>query len=111
MPHNIKLKTIPVRESNGAIDVPSVSLYPPSFHVNEKQMPEIKNWEVKGIYRLVIEVEQISKHEERKSDDSTSVGGEFNIIKYKYLPEKTIDEMDDKEFEEYQGKELSKKHE
>lgn len=109
MPHTLKLKKIPVSEKSSHHGIEEmVSVYPPSFHITDKQMQEIKDWEVGGKYRLVIEIEQTYKSESVKDDGSVAIGGDFNIIKYKYLPEKTIDEMNDKEFGEYQGKEFSK---
>jgi len=77
--------------------------YPPSFSVDAEQMPEIKNWEVGAKYRLVIEVEQTSKNE-----NEHMVTGGFNIVAYKHLPTKSIDDMTDKEFAEYQDESLSK---
>mgnify|MGYP001609871838 FL=1 len=51
----------------------------------------------------MIEVEQKSKNEREDSVDAS-----FEILAYKHLKEKSINEMDDKEFGEYQGKQMAK---
>lgn len=101
MPH---LKKIKVRHSSTE-DVPYASkhLSPPSFYINAAQMPEIKGWKVGGKYRLIIEVEQKSMN---KREDSTDAS--FDILAYRHIPEKSIDEMTDKEFGDYQGEALDK---
>lgn len=97
--HNIKLKKIKINESKESV-MPSSSA--PNFYINAGQMPEIKDWEVGKKYKLVIEVEQKSKNEREDSVDAS-----FDILAYKHLKEKSIDEMDDKEFGEYKGKQLA----
>ena len=104
MAHKIKLKKIPV---NGKSDIdiypPTHRSYPPQFDVDDMQMPEIKDWEVGHKYRLIIDIEQTSKNE-----NEDRVSGNFNIIAYKYLKPKTIEEMTDKEFGEYSGESLAR---
>lgn len=99
--HNLKLKKIKVSESHGH-DVPSPYYSAPSFYVSGEQMPEVATWEVGKKYKLIIEVEQKSKNEREDSVDAS-----FDILAYKHLKEKSIDEMDDKEFGEEQGKQLA----
>lgn len=99
----LRLKKIKVPEVIGH-DMAMPSMMPPSFHVDGKQMSELKNWEVGKKYRLVIEVEQKSKNE---YEDNVSAG--FDIIAYKHLTEKSYDEMTDKEMEIEQGKALANK--
>lgn len=99
------LKKIPV--SDGGDDVmcnPCASMYPPSFHAEEKQIPEIRKWKVGEKYVMIIEVEQKSMNEDQKDRLSAS----FDIVAYKCLPKKSIDKMTDKEFGEYQGKSMAK---
>ena len=102
--HNLKLKKIKISESHGK-DIPSPYHSAPSFYVNAEQMPEIESWEVGKKYKLVIEVEQKSKNEREDSIDAS-----FDILAYKHLKEKTIDEMSDKEFEEEKGKALANRY-
>lgn len=101
----MKLKKIPVKESKEMMDsVPhEMGMYPPSFYVGSKQIPEIKNWEVGETYQLVIEVVQKSKTENDMGVDSS-----FDIVAYKYLPKKKVEDMNDEEFGEYQGEVMSK---
>ena len=75
----------------------------PMFHVDDMMMPEIKDWEVGKKYKMVVEVEMKSMS---KDEDMTSGG--FELVAYKPMPDKEPKDMDDKEFEEYQGKEMSK---
>ena len=101
----ITLKKIPVKKlpkrSLPFTDEPPFFL--PSFGVSAKQMPEIKDWDVGKKYRIVIEVEQKSKEER-----NDHVHASFDIVAYKHLRKKSIDEMTDKEFGIHQGKVLSK---
>lgn len=103
MPHNYKLKKIKVSNPHG-MDMPSVGKHysAPNFYVDAEQMPEIKNWEVGKEYYLVVKVEQKSKNEREDSVDAS-----FDIISYKHLKEKTIDEMSDREFGEHQSHKLA----
>ena len=101
---HIKLKKIKTSESH-SLDMPKPYHSAPSFYVSASQMPEIKDWEVGKKYRLMIEVEQKSKNE---SEDS-GVDASFEILAYKHLKEKSINEMDDHEFGEYQSNEMAKR--
>lgn len=76
------------------------SPFPPHFEVDEKQMPEIKDWAVGEKYRFIIEAEQKSMHE-----DEDKVRAGFDIVAYKYLD--PSEEMTDEEIEEVQGEALS----
>src|SRR3990167_2170356 len=98
------LKKIKVSEPGG-VDMPRPYHSAPSFYVDAEQMSEIKDWEVGKKYRLVVEVEQKTKNE---SEDSVSAS--FEIIAYKHMKEKTIDEMNDEEFGEYQGQAMERGH-
>ncbi len=104
---NLKLKKIPVTESKfpSVQNSEGVNLYPPSFSLNSNQVSEIKDWEVGGKYKLVIVVEQKSKSN-NSSATANIIEGSFNILAYKYIPVKKIEDMTDAEFEEYQGKAL-----
>lgn len=94
-----------IKVSSMQVDVPSIGkhLSAPSFYIDAAQMPEIKHWEVGGKYRLVIDVEQKSKNEREDSTDAS-----FDILAYRHLPKKSIDDMTDQEFGEYQGESLAK---
>ena len=100
----LKLKKIPVTNRKD-FDSPAIqpSVSPPSFWVGDKQMKEVANWEQGETYRLVVDVKMRSKNE---TEDG--VEGGFDIVAYKHLKEKTIDEMSDEEFGEYQGEVLDK---
>lgn len=69
----------------------------PCFHVDENQIKEIKNWEVGETYQMVVDVVMTSKREEQNS----LVTAELDVVAYKYLPRKKIEEMTDAEFGEY----------
>ena len=98
----IKLKKIPI--GNDPLAEPSMlSAYPPSFDVNDMQMPEIKDWEVGKKYKFIIEVEQ-----KRKNETEKKIRVSFDIIAYKYLKPKSIEEMTDEEFGQNQGESLHK---
>jgi len=107
MPINkLKLKTIPVsppskEDKEFMAKSPSVDL--PYFRTDAKQMPEVKNWEQGEVYRFVIEATMKSKR-----DDERGTRAEFEIVSYKPIVQKSIDEMSDKEFGEYQGEALAK---
>lgn len=79
--------------------------YPPSFTVTSTQIPEIENWKVGGKYKMVVSVEQ--KH--MSENDDNVVTGSFEVTGYKVLKDKTMEEMSDKEFGEYEGDLLSGK--
>ena len=100
-----KLKKIKVSEKHDMLEVAGgLSTYPPSFHVGEKQMPEIKDWEVGKKYKLMIEVEQKSLSQNESGRDAS-----FDIVAYAVMEEKDFDKMSDEEMEMEQGKALSNK--
>ena len=106
MPQKLKLKKIRVgKKSKGMFDMEekAPSVFPPSFRADDKQIPEVKKFEVGKKYRLVVDIEMKSKKENEKSTD-----GSFDLIAYKHIPKKDIFDMDDKEFGDHQGEELSK---
>ena len=104
-----KLKKIKVTKRS-EYDSPTIQppAYLPSFRVGDKQMPEIRKWTVGEKYRLVIEVLQTSQEMSVDDNGISNVSAGFDIVAYKYLKAKTIDEMNDEEFEEYQGESLAK---
>ncbi|MBI4136852.1 hypothetical protein HY469_02205 [Candidatus Roizmanbacteria bacterium] len=100
----MKLKKIKVPATNSNGDIPmsmSMSMLP-SFHADETIIPEIKNWKVGGKYELVIEVEQ-KMQSEVTINGVSKIEGRFDIVAYKFLPKKSIEEMTDIEFSEYQN--------
>lgn len=97
---NIKLKKIKKPEMKG-MDMPSMS--GPMFYVDDMQMSEIADWKVGEKYKMVVEVEMKSM-----SEDDHGMHGSLEVTAYKHLKEKTINEMSDKEFGDYQGQQLAK---
>ena len=79
-------------------------MYPPSFNVSSKQMPEIKDWKVGKNYKLVIEVKQKSVNE----NEDGEVSSNLELVAYA-VKHDNFDKMDDKEFEEYQSEAMSNK--
>jgi len=63
--------------------------YYPSFGVNDKQMPEIKKWEVGKTYILKVKVKMISFSEYEDSKRS-SVSGHFDILNYETENKKSL---------------------
>ena len=101
----MKLKKLHIKKHENDIHIHMPM--PPSFSVDNSVMPEIKDWQVGETYRLVIDVRQTSKSE-MVMHDKEVIDGRMEIVAYKYLPKKSVEEMSDKEFEEYQGEVLSK---
>lgn len=75
----------------------------PSFSVHEKQMPEIDDWDTEQTYRMIVDVVMTGKSA-RKGNPTR---GDFEIVAYKVLKRKTINDMSDEEFGAYQGKALA----
>ncbi len=105
----LNLKKIPVAKTKPKymIEESKLPYYLPSFSLSSKQMPEIRKWDVGKNYKLVIEVNMRSKNENER-DGNTDASGSLEIVAYKIIKTKSIDDMSDEEFGEYQGKELSK---
>lgn len=99
---SVKLKKIKVEKPDN-VDAEPLHWRLPHFSVTEDQMPEVKSWEVGNKYRMIVEVEQTEKSD-REGDP---VRGEFRLVAYKPLPNKSLDEMTDDEFAELQGEMLS----
>ena len=100
----LKLKKIKVSDKADVMEVPSMRMFPPSFHVDALQMPEIKDWEAGEKYKLVIEVNMSSK-----SDNKRGTSADLEVTAYKELKKKRPDQMDDEEFGEHQGDVMSGK--
>lgn len=98
----LKLKKILVGDDSLQYDE-SPPAHRPSFYTHDKQMKEIAGWEQGKVYRIVVDVEMSNKNESDRG-----VNGSFDIVAYKHLPDKTIEEMSDEEFGEYQGEALAK---
>lgn len=101
----IKLKKIKVKQMPKEMraGVESEAIFPPSFRIDEKQMPEIKKWDVGEKYRLVIDIEMKSKNE----TELDKIHGGFDLVAYKHIPKKHVLDMNEEEFEEEEGKRLS----
>lgn len=91
-------KIIPEKWDNKLMDAP----YSPSINFDDKQVPEIKDWQVGETYTLILEIKQTSKNENK--DGSVNAG--FDILAYKELND---GEYTDAEIEAMQGKALSGK--
>ena len=101
-----KLKKIPVRKpEHREMAIPDMpSMFPPSFYVDHKQMPEIKKWKVGEKYQMIVEVEQTNKSESKDGRATAS----FDIVAYAPMKaKKEYSEMTDAEFEEEEAKGLS----
>lgn len=101
---HIKLKKIKVSKPDKDMPMSHHDSYPPSFVITAEQVPEIKNWELGGKYKMIIEVEMRGLN---KDEDATI--GNFYITAYKYIPEKAVEDMSDEEFSEYQNEVLGEK--
>lgn len=106
----IKLKQIPVKKNKNrgmevSMDEYEMS-YSPNFRLIDRQMPEIKDWEVGEKYQIVVEVEMTSKNEvKNKSADKIGVAGSFDILAYKTMDG---EDMSDEDLENMQGMGMSK---
>lgn len=75
----------------------------PFIYLNSDQMSEIVNWKQGKKYRVVFDIVQTAQ----RVDSDKVVRSDFKVVAYKILPLKEIEDMDDKEFGEYQGKMLN----
>lgn len=61
----------------------------PTFHVSDKQMPEIEDWEVGKSYTIKVKVKMIDRSEfeslERESGHAT-----FEVISYETVGQKSL---------------------
>lgn len=92
----LKLKKIPVKKS----DYPKmldegIPYYNPSFSLNDKQVPEIADWEVGEEYQIVVNVKMTRKEEYKDNN----VSGGFDITGYKVVD----NSLDDTDLEEIDG--------
>lgn len=104
----LKLKKIPVKKDDyskscGMSD--EIPYFAPSFHVSDKQIPEIKDWKVGEKYQMVIEVEMKSMSSHKRDDQEIGTSGSFDVVAYKTANE----EISDDDLESLQGKALSNK--
>lgn len=101
----LNLKKIPVKKSESG-DKAIESLmdsYPPSIHLSDKQVPEIKNWKAGQTYQLIIQVKETSMNIQKDG----RVDASFEITHYKAVT--GMDEMSDKEIENMQGQAMMSK--
>ena len=97
----LKLKKIKAEDRNRC-EMPKPVSSHPSLYLNNVQVPEIKDWEVLEEYEMIIRVKQRSRGEQGDG----SVDGSFDVVAYKVIDKKKIEDMTDEEFAEYQGKSL-----
>jgi len=102
------LKPIKVKKKKPSYmkDEDPVPYWYPSFHVNSKQIPEIKDWETGKNYKMVIEVNLSSKNQSER-DGNTNTSASLEVVAYAVGKAKDISKMTDKEFGNYQGEALS----
>lgn len=86
------------------VDASPMSL--PTIYVNSEQMPEVADWEVGKKYRVLIEVEQKSKSETAVNGGKQIIDARFNIVAYKAIEGKKVDDMTDEEFGKDQDEKL-----
>jgi len=100
----LKLKNIPVEsyEENMKLDS---GKYLPTLYFDEKQVPEIKDWEVGEEYDVVLRLKQTSKNENELEPDENNLNAGFNIVAYKVLDS----EMSDADLEKLQAEALKSK--
>ena len=105
----LNLKKIPVSKStnDNSVESPMDSTaYAPSLHFNEKQVSEVKDWQVGEDYTLMIEVTMTSKNENEKG----GVSAYFDILSYKEVNDKEmIDNMSQADLEKMQAEGLKNK--
>lgn len=77
----------------------------PYLTLTSEQVPDVATWENGMEYDMIIEVRQSGSTLDKVSGITRA---DMKIIAYKVLKEKSIEEMDDKEFEDYQDKQLVK---
>ena len=109
----LKLKKIPIEKMDKDTEKSIVgpSSWPPSFSVNDKQMPEIRDWKVGEKYQIMIEVEMKSFRDKAIADKPAKINASasFDILAYSGMD---IKDMDDEEFRKYESKamrEMAKK--
>lgn len=107
----MKLKQIPIKKMDKKMSdsIESPGSYPPSFYVNDKQMPEIRNWKVGEKYQITIEVEMKSFRDEAIADKPNKVDASASFDILAYSPDMDYENMDDKDLETLQAKALSNK--
>ena len=69
----------------------------PSFSISEKDLSEVKDWEVGKKYNLSIEVEQIGKEKgSYMTEDKNEIIGRFKITKIKAEENQEVKELKEK---------------
>lgn len=91
-----QLKKIPVKErpkdEGMEPEGDFLSFSFPSFRVNEKQIPEIKNWKQGENYKIMIEVRMDEKSGGTEEPEPEPVHGSFDIVAYEVVSTKTIND-------------------
>ena len=68
-----------IKPPKSKMAIEQIATYRPSIHLDEKQLPEIKNWKVGNKYELCIEVEMTSHSKSEYNNGAYSA--EFKINK------------------------------
>lgn len=87
----------------------SIDEMKPYIHLDETNLPDMKNWEVGKEYKILLTVRQTSKneHEDYQDKKDTHVSGGFEVLKVKNVTEKMPKEMSKSEFKKYQARKRS----
>ena len=105
-----KLKKIPIQKMDkkeaGFIEGPGS--WPPSFNVNDKQMPDIRNWKVGEKYTLTIEVEMKSFRDESIADKPRKINASASFDILAYGTDDDVENMSDADYEKKRAEALSK---
>ena len=67
--------------------------YKPSIRFSDKELPELKGWEIGKKYILQIEATLKEKGEDQYSFESTGVGGRFKVESVKAIEEDKIKKL------------------
>lgn len=80
--------------------------FKPTLYVSDKDLPQIKDWEVGEEYELIIKVKQRSFNEMQNRDGTKTISSELEVTDF-VVPEmedQDISMMDNEEFSDYSTK-------
>jgi len=66
----------------------SIPMPNPEISLDETTLPEIKNWEVGGVYTIILEVEQLSVSKDQM-DNEDELRATFSVLSAKAIQEET----------------------
>ena len=59
----------------------------PILHITQSTLPQVKSWKVKGKYKILLNVEQVSSHIIEFGPEQGKIAGDFRIVKAKDVTE------------------------